>query len=254
MTNALADAPAPLSSSLEDYLETIYLLVQEHGFARVKEIAAARDVKAPSVSIALRRLAEQDLVRYERREYVVLTESGERLARRVYSRHRLLTRFFAEILQMPAEAAAEQACALEHGLTDEAMAGLARFFEFLGSCPQAGDSLLERFRACPIGLPAGSRKAARPARDGDCARCTHAKETPEMTELSELAPGDTARVAQLRAEGHLRQRLLDMGILPDTSIDLERVGRGGDPLWIRCQGAQLALRRSEAKSILVVRG
>ena len=254
MTKPLtAAAPAALSSSLEDYLETIYLLVQEQGFARVKEIAKARDVKAPSVSIALRRLAELDLVRYERREYVVLTEAGEETARRVFSRHRLLTRFFEEVLQMPQAAAAEQACALEHGLTDEAMAGLARFFEFLGSCPKAGGGLLERFRTCPIGLPRPPRGAKKSCHE-ECASCAHVKkETPEMTELCDLSPGDTARVAHLRAEGHLRQRLLDMGILPDTSIDLERVGRGGDPLWIRCQGAQLALRRSEAASILVVR-
>lgn len=255
MTNPLtATPPTPLSSSLEDYLETIYLLVQEQGFARVKEIAAARNVKAPSVSIALRRLAEQDLVRYERREYVVLTEAGERLGRRVYSRHRLLTRFFEEVLQMPADAAAEQACALEHGLTDEAMGGLARFFEFLGSCPKAGDGLLERFRSCPLGASGVGRGALRkPCGDQDCQKCVHAKETPEMTELCELHPGESGKVAHLRAEGHLRQRLLDMGILPDTAIDLERVGRGGDPLWIRCQGAQLALRRTEARSILVVR-
>src|SRR4051812_14273121 len=95
-----------ISSSLEDYLETIYLLVQESGFARVKEIAKARAVKAASVSIALRRLAELDLVRYERREYVALTPAGEKLGRRVFSRHRLLTRFFEDVLQMPAEAAA----------------------------------------------------------------------------------------------------------------------------------------------------
>ncbi len=247
-------SPAPLSSSLEDYLETIYLLVQEHGFARVKEIAAARNVKAPSVSIALRRLAEQDLVRYERREYVVLTEAGEKLARRVYSRHRLLTRFFAEVLQMPAAAAAEQACALEHGLTDEAMVGLARFFEFVGSCPQAGDGLLERFRSCPIGLAGGAGDEPRQACGGDsCGGCKPKKETSTMSELDALNPGESAKVAHLRAEGHLRQRLLDMGILPDTTVELERVGRGGDPLWIRCQGAQLALRRSEARSILVIR-
>jgi DtxR family Mn-dependent transcriptional regulator len=255
MTKPLtAPAPAPLSSSLEDYLETIYLLVQDQGFARVKEIASARNVKAPSVSIALRRLAEQDLVRYERREYVVLTEAGEKLARRVYSRHRLLTRFFEEVLQMPAEAAAEQACALEHGLTDEAMAGLARFFEFVGSCPQAGGGLLERFRSCPIGLPKEARGAAPAVPNPGCSGCDRRKkEIPEMSELPELSPGESAKVAQVRAEGHLRQRLLDMGILPDTPVELERVGRGGDPLWIRCQGAQLALRRSEAKTILVVR-
>ena len=46
-----------MSPALEDYLETIYLLVQEHGFARVKDIARARDVKAATVSVALRKLA-----------------------------------------------------------------------------------------------------------------------------------------------------------------------------------------------------
>jgi len=45
--------------------------------------------------------------------------------------------------------------------------------------------------------------------------------------------------------------LLDMGVLPETTIDIERVGLGGDPFWVRCQGARLALRRSEANSILV---
>ena len=69
-------AEGEISSSLEDYLETIYLLVQEQGFARVKDVARARDVKAASVSSALRKLAELDLVRYERREYIALTPSG----------------------------------------------------------------------------------------------------------------------------------------------------------------------------------
>src|SRR5512136_225406 len=121
-TNAAAESE--ISSSLEDYLETIYLLVQEQGFARVKDVARARDVKAASVSIALRRLADMDLVRYERREYIALTPEGEQAGRRVFSRHRLLTRFFQEVLNLPAQAASAQACAMEHSLTDEAMVGL----------------------------------------------------------------------------------------------------------------------------------
>jgi Mn-dependent DtxR family transcriptional regulator len=59
--------------------------------------------------------------------------SGEKAGRRVFSRHRLLTRFFEEVLSMPAEAASEQACAMEHSLTDEAMVRMVRFFEFLGA-------------------------------------------------------------------------------------------------------------------------
>src|SRR5512143_2334664 len=108
-TASTAGAPAPMMSSpLEDYLETIYLLVQEHGFARVKDIARARDVKAATVSIALRKLAELDLVRYERREYIALSAEGEEAGRRVFSRHRILARFFEEVLGMPTASASEQ--------------------------------------------------------------------------------------------------------------------------------------------------
>ena len=69
--------------------------------------------------------------------------------------------------------------------------------------------------------------------------------------LADIKPGQRAVVTTISAGGALRQRLLDMGVLPETPVDIERVGLGGDPFWVRCQGARLALRRSEAQSILV---
>ncbi|MCC6133212.1 MAG: metal-dependent transcriptional regulator, partial [Acidobacteria bacterium] len=96
-----------MSEPLEDYLETIYLLVQEHGFARVRDIAKARDVRAATVSISLRKLSEAGLVNYVRREYIGLTEKGEEAARRILTRHRLLTRFFQEVLGMSPHAAGQ---------------------------------------------------------------------------------------------------------------------------------------------------
>lgn len=230
-----------ISSALEDYLETIYLLVQEHGFARVKDIARARDVKAASVSIALRKLSDLDLVRYERREYIALTPRGEEAGRRVFTRHRLLSRFFEEVLGMTPQAAGQQACAMEHSLTDEAMDRMVRFFEFVGSCP----SVVESFRQCQA--PAKSKCPHEP-RVGACAVCAVKKEEPSRS-LADLKPGQSGVVTHVGATGALRQRLLDMGILPNTTIDLERSGLGGDPLWIRCQGARLALRRTEARAI-----
>ena len=239
-----AAADGEISSSLEDYLETIYLLVQEQGFARVKDVARARDVKAASVSIALRKLAEMDLVRYERREYIALTPEGEKAGRRVFSRHRLLRRFFEEVLSMPAEAASQQACAMEHSLTDDAMVRMARFFEFLGACP----SVIESFHQCPM---AQERKSTAHAKLPQwCSVCAKKKEFLSMS-LADVKPGKSAVVTKIDAVGALRQRLLDMGVLPETTIDIERVGLGGDPFWVRCQGARLALRRSEANSILV---
>jgi DtxR family Mn-dependent transcriptional regulator len=248
-SGANADILPAISSALEDYLETIYLLVQEHGFARVKEIARARDVKAASVSIALRKLAELELVRYERREYIALTPLGEQAGRRVFTRHRLLSRFFQEVLGMPAGAASEQACAMEHSLTDDAMDRLVRFFEFLGNCPQ----VIESFRQCQAAVGANGAAHCHSGARGACASCANKKEVRTMS-LADLKPGQSGVVTHIGASGALRQRLLDMGILPNTPIDLERSGLGGDPLWIRCLGARLALRRTEAAAIRVRQG
>jgi len=243
-TTATTGSDAEMSSSLEDYLESIYLLVQEQGFARVKDVARARDVKAASVSIALRRLAELDLVRYERREYIALTPAGEKAGRRVFSRHRLLSRFFEEVLKLDAQAASAQACAMEHILTDQAMDGMARFLEFLGTCP----AVIESFRLCPA---ISKHKASRGEHLPEwCSHCSKKKGVSTMS-LADVKPGRRAVVTKIGAGGALRQRLLDMGVLPETPIDIERVGLGGDPFWVRCQGARLALRRSEAQSILV---
>lgn len=238
-------APAPMSEPLEDYLETIYLLVQEHGFARVKEIARARDVKAATVSIALRKLSEGGFVNYVRREYIGLTEKGEEAARRVLTRHRLLTRFFEEVLGMSPKAASEQACSMEHALTDEAMDRMVRFFEFLGTCP----SVVKAFGQCPAGTRPGDAEPCGAA-SPDCARCALTPK-PRSKSIASLKPGQSGVVTQITATGALRQRLLDMGILPDTTIRVERSGPGGHPLWILCQGARLALRRAEASSVLV---
>ncbi len=134
---------------------------------------------------------------------------------------------------------------MEHCLTDDAMNRLVRFFEFVGSCPNVTDS----FRDCQTVL--GARGLSEKRRiSSSCMLCTKKEEVSGMS-LADLSPGQSAVVTHVGASGALRQRLLDMGILPSTTINLERSGPGGDPLWIRCQGAHLALRRSEAKTIHV---
>lgn len=220
-----------MSEPLEDYLETIDLLVQEHGFARVRAVARARDVKAATVSIALRRLSEAGLVNCVRREYISLTGRGEEAARRILTRHGLQMRFFEEVPGMSARAAGEPACAMEHSLTDEAMDRMVRFFEFPGTCP----SVVRAFGQCPRGARPGDEEACGTS-SPDCARCSLApKKSPPS--LASMKSGQSAVVTHVAATGSLRQRLLDMGILPVTSVELERAGSGGHPLLIRCQGA-----------------
>ena len=269
-----------LTGSLEDYLETIYLLIQERRVARVRDIAKARNVKAGSVTPALRRLSDLGLIEYEQREYIDLTERGEQEARRVLSRHQLLTRFFDEVLQMPPEAADAEACRLEHSLSDEAMDRLVRFFEFLAVCPHQPPALLKAFHECNLvhgtesdcppecGLARADAAKARAAgsagagaapgqgrqgagRRGAATEPTAAVAKQERRTVYDLQPGETGRIARINARGERRQHLLDKGILPDVDIQVQRVAASGGSVTVRISGAELTLRRAEAEAIVI---
>lgn len=234
-----------LTPALEDYLESIFQLVRGTGFARVRDIAKARNVRSASVTPAMRRLDEMGLIRYERREYVALTTEGEEAARRVYARHQLLSRFFTGFLGMKPEEAEANACAMEHSLSPAAVDKLVRYFEFVEVCPGAGE-LVAKFRHCSLlheGLP--------PCPVGCAAMNRRTTKKEIAMSIADLVPGQRGRVRQIGGSGAVRQRLLDMGILPDAVVELARRAPAGDPIWIRLQGYELALRGSEATAVLV---
>ncbi len=191
---------ANLTSSLEDYLETIYLLQQGSAQeARVRDIALARSVKASSVTPALKRLSEMGFLKYVQRESIRLTEEGKTAARRVYARHVLLFQFFHDILGMPEDKAKEEACGLEHALSDEGMDRFVRFFESLSICP--------RF------ISGTCDKSCREHESAEYAAILENFKT-----LDEVADHTSVTVKQIRAKGSHRQAILDMGILPNVVI------------------------------------
>lgn len=241
-----AAATIQLTSALEDYLETIYELVRTNKLARVKDIASARGVRSASVTPAMKRLSDLGLVRYEQREYIDLTPEGEQAARRILSRHQLLTRFFTQFLEMSPNQSEKDACSMEHSLSPEGMSKMVRLFEFLDNCPE-GDKFLEQFHSCPL---VQEERTACPD------TCEHLGEAPnragkgqQTMSLDNLVTGDEGTVNQVSGHGAIRQRILDMGILPGVSVRVERVAPTGDPIWIRVQGFQLSLRKQEARSI-----
>ena len=232
-----------LTGSLEDYLETIYDLVREHKVARVKDIARLRGVKPGSVSPAMRRLAALGLIRYEQREFIDLTAEGEARARRVVARHQILETFFRDILQMSPKAADADACAMEHTLSTGAMDRLARLVEVLESDAELGAALLDRL-ADEIGGSRSPRRGKR--RVGTTARSRRIK-------LAELRPGQTCRVKAIRARGKKRQRLLELGVLPEAEVRMERPAARRKGFVVMLQGLAATLTREEAEAVIVTR-
>ncbi|MBU1242659.1 metal-dependent transcriptional regulator [Myxococcota bacterium] len=208
-----------LTQALEDYLLTIYQFAQSHGFVRVKDIVRARNVKAGSVSPAMRRLSELGLVEYVQREYIKLTETGETEARKIFSRHELLSRFFHEILKMEHEGSEEEACAMEHSLSETAMDRLVSFFEFLHVCPHSFLTYWERYQTCRGSHPL----------DHQCERCSDADTpraqsgccNPQPRTLAGLTPGSPSRIIKIGGTPGMRRSLLDRGILPESQVEID---------------------------------
>ncbi len=67
--------------------------------------------------------------------------------------------------------------------------------------------------------------------------------------VSSLVPGDRATLSAIRGTGAIRQRLLDLGLLPQVDIEVKRVAPSGNPIWVRVRDMQLSLRREEASSL-----
>ena len=107
-----------IHESAEDYLEAILMIQERKGTVRSVDIADQLGVSKPSVSIAMRKLRESGLVEMDEISRISLTEEGLRIAARIYDRHRTLSHLI-ETLGVPADVAAEDACRVEHYISDE---------------------------------------------------------------------------------------------------------------------------------------
>ncbi|KMQ49807.1 Iron-dependent repressor IdeR/DtxR [Chitinispirillum alkaliphilum] len=130
-----------ITSTMEDYLEVILNIVTQNGVARSMEIAEKLNVKRPTVTVALRSLAEKGMVNYSPGSYVTLTETGKEIARHIEKRHNALKDFFINVLNVPETEADEVACKMEHGMGVEVCKKLNSFLRVLEKNKALADEL-----------------------------------------------------------------------------------------------------------------
>ena len=127
-----------LSASLEDYLETIYLIVQEKQVARAKDVSQRMQVGRSSVTGALHALAERKLINYAPYDLVTLTRQGELVAADIVRRHCVLRDFFVKVLSVEETLADDVACKMEHAVPESVLQRFVEFIEFVDRCPHDG--------------------------------------------------------------------------------------------------------------------
>lgn len=244
-----------LTASHEDYLETIYHIIEEKQAARVKEIAKRLEVNNSSVTGALKNLSKKGLLNYAPYDVITLTQRGEEVALDVIRRHRILKRFITDILCLEQETAEDAACKMEHSVTPEVLERIVRFVEFTEVCPRNGKEWIWGFqRFCENNFSLERCREGAERCMGDIReftdKCVAAEQAPFP--LSDIAEGTKARLVEFGKKTTVGKMFTGLGITPGSLFGVRGIVPETGDIELDVRGYHLTVRKSDVKKVMVV--
>ena len=116
-----------ITEAVENYLETILILSKAQPDVHAIDICSYLCYSRPTVSIILKKMNEEGLVNVDSDNHITLTDAGLSVAERIYDRHNILSEFFM-MLGVKKDQALEDACKVEHDLSDETYSLLKAYY------------------------------------------------------------------------------------------------------------------------------
>ena len=224
---------------IEEYLEAIYDIAGREGTAKTTEIAERLNNAPASVTEAFQRMKQKGLVRYESHKGVSLTTKGYKIATKMKRKHRLIEVFLDKMLHLPHEKIHDQACKMEHTLTDETEIALCKTLKGPTECPDGSP-----IPPCNLDVK-------------NCQECllernpTLEKRDKDIIAITSLQLGENAKIAFIRGGGGVMQRLCDLGLTNGTIVSLVRAAPLNGPIEICVRGCKLVIGRGIAEKIFV---
>lgn len=208
------------------YLEAIYYMESENEPVRSARLADWLGVSRPTVTVALRRMTRDGMVRLNSRKEIELTEKGRQAAASIVRRHRIMERWLTDALGLDWVTADEEAARLEHAVSDVVE---RRLWEALG-----------RPTSCPHGNPIPG----------------YAELREDEVRLSTLGEGGTATVSRIsevaeREAPALLRYLLDRRLVPGTRLDVVEVDPVGRTLRVLAAEREITLSHETAGKVWV---
>lgn len=124
------------SVNMEDYLERMYRLIEDKGFARVVDIANSLDIQPSSVTHMLQRLDEKGYVKYKKYRGVTFTEQGRQIGKKMFERHQDLTKLLRVLGVQREDTIFEDVEGIEHHLSPDSMECIRKFVGFVHAHPK----------------------------------------------------------------------------------------------------------------------
>ena len=234
-----------MSASTEEYLEALYTLTQNKSPASTTDISKRLKIAPASVTGMLKKLADNGYVNYTPHQGATLTPKGFELAERMARKHRLLERFLHDILHIGNDKVHDEACAMEHSLSDETERAICQTLEAPGRCPDDEKVI----PPCNLGFT-------------DCEECKKweggnleeiGKRKNNIVPIVSLKARQEGKVAFIRGDKKALHRLLDLGLTPGTRIRISRIAPLKGPIEIAVRNSKLALGDEIACNIFVER-
>jgi DtxR family Mn-dependent transcriptional regulator len=214
--------------AIEEYLELLYRLNAGSEPIRPAELARGLGVSTAAVAEMLVRLESEELVARGGDRSVRLTSSGLRIGRDQVRKHRLVERLLHGVLKRPWDAVHDEACRLEHVMSDELTESIVEALGDPTTCPHGNP------------IPAADAHLAEPPTDE------------REAALAACRTGQTVVVSRIADEERdVLRYLLSLGILPGVELAVEQVAPFGGPLLVRIGDARYALGREVAARIRV---
>src|SRR3954447_13883013 len=208
--------------AIQDYAKAIYKLELEVGRATTNALSERLGVTPASVTGMLKRLADLQLVTYERYHGVNLTASGRRLALEVIRHHRLLERYLVDTLGLSLDLVHAEADRLEHALSEDLEAAIDESLGFPTHDPH-GDPIPDAaLRVAPS----------------------------EFKQLAQLAPGEAATVRRVPdGDASVLRYLAELGLVPGERVRLRDAAPFAGPLTVEVGGSSRAIAHELALQI-----
>jgi len=229
--------------STQDYLKAIYNLARNGDLVSTSEISQKLNVAPASVTEMLKKLSDDDYIKYEPYKGSILTVKGLREAQKVTRKHRLLEKWLSDVLHIGKDKVHTQACQMEHALSDEAEESLCRLLKHPDTCSDDGKTI----PACDLPF-------------SNCEECIKlhnqgfeevGKRNKSLISIRELKDGKFGKISCIRGEHKVLQRLLDMGLTPGTRIKVVKVAPMNGPVEVSVRGSKLALGQDIACNVFV---
>ena len=118
-----------MTASLEEYLKTIYILIQTKTCARVTDIAVMLGYSKASVNKAIKLLKQQELVNYEAYSDITLTKQGQKEAENILKKHNTLKAFLTQVLEVDPKIAEQEAKNMKYAISEDTISKFAKYIK-----------------------------------------------------------------------------------------------------------------------------